>query len=115
MAQPKNRLLKPMLALPMAAIGVLALSFLIYYFPVTTRQEAAVNERAFRSLSAISDSLRNRIVTFISVFEQAAKKGNRAKPDDRSDDVRESQFKELLNGQAPDFVIGQSSGTDSCL
>jgi len=68
----KNPFRKPMVAFPMIAIGLLAVVFVIYYFPITSLQEATLNKRAFRSLSTVSDGLRNRVVSNASVFEQAS-------------------------------------------
>ena len=75
-AAQRNKLFQPTFAFPMISVGILLVVFLIYYFPVTARQEASLNSRAFRSLAAVSDGLQSRVVTYLGVFEQAGKKDN---------------------------------------
>jgi hypothetical protein len=90
MASKKTPLSKPTFVFPMICAGVLAIAFLIYYFPVTERQEAALNNRAFRSLGLLGDSFQNRALNYATVFKQAMKSKNP---------------RDLLKEQAPDLLL----------
>lgn len=74
MAAPKSRLFQPTFAFPMVSVCVLVGAFLVYYFPITARQEASLNRRAFRSLAAVSDSLVSRVANHVEVLEQRSKR-----------------------------------------
>src|SRR5258708_5013583 len=65
--------LSPTFIFPMAAVGLLAVAFVYYYFPARSRREASVNELAFRELGALGDLIQNRIVNYGTVLEQWAK------------------------------------------
>jgi hypothetical protein len=73
MASQKGTLLQPTFAFPMVSVCVLVGAFLVYYFPITARQEASLNRRAFRSLAAVSDSLVSRVANYVQVLEQGSK------------------------------------------
>src|SRR5262245_17166038 len=72
----KSSFLKPTFLFPMGCVGILVIAFLIYYFPVTERQEASLNSRAFRSLGLLGDSFQNRVENYATVFKQAIKDKN---------------------------------------
>lgn len=103
MTPRKRKLIQPTFAFPMVSVAVLLSAFLVYYFPVTARQEASLNRRAFRSLAAVSDSLRSRVVTYASVLEQAEKKGD-----------YESAVGALAT-QAADFALEKPDGQVPCV
>jgi len=86
----------------MVSLGILLVAFLTYYFPVTTRQEAALNNRAFRNLAAISDILQDRIGAYAVVLEQAVKKESIV------------EIRQYLNEQVPDLTINDPDGNSDC-
>src|SRR5215471_9744629 len=106
-----SKLLQPTFAFPMVSVGILFVLFLIYYFPVTARQEASLNNRAFRSLAAVSDGLQSRIVSYVGVFEKAAK--NKSLMPERK---KESQqlISKYLSEQVPGFVLKNPDGAVTC-
>lgn len=83
MASQRGTLFQPTFAFPMVSVCVLVGAFLVYYFPITARQEASLNRRAFRSLAAVSDSLASRVANYVEVLEQRSKRGNGTAPADR--------------------------------
>lgn len=102
----RNRLFQPTFAFPMISVGVLAVAFLVYYFPVTAQQEASLNRRAFRSLAAVSDSIQIRVGALTRAFGQAVK-AVEGKTDESVD--------AYLKVQAPDFELRPSRSTDACV
>jgi hypothetical protein len=100
--EKKNRLFHPTFLFPMVSLGILLVAFLIYYFPVTARQEAALNSRAFRNLAAISDILQDRIGAYAVVLEQAVKKESLV------------EIRKYLNEQVSDLTINDPVGTKKC-
>jgi len=99
----KNKLFQPMFTFPMVTIGILLVVFLIYYFPITARQEASLNSRAFHSLAAVSDSLQGRIGAYERVLDQAAKKEDA------------TAFARYLTEQVPDLTAGKPDGSVKCV
>src|SRR6266851_10454348 len=73
LAAKKKAFISPRFALPIAAVVVLILSFVTYYFVIITRSESSLDDRAFRSLSAVSLQLRDGVNTYGTVFQGAAK------------------------------------------
>jgi hypothetical protein len=59
---------------PLGAVATLLVIFLIYYFVGITEQEASVDDRAFRSLAAISNQFKDLINTYATAFQGAAEK-----------------------------------------
>jgi hypothetical protein len=45
--------LSPTVVFPVASVALLLTTFLVYYFPITSRQEASLNDRALRHLAAV--------------------------------------------------------------
>jgi hypothetical protein len=95
----------------MVSIAVLIVLFLVYYFPVTERQEASLNNRAFRTLAAVSDSLQGRIVTYVGVFERATKKKD-LRPGQREQSRK--AIEAYLKEQVPGLTLRQPDGDIGC-
>jgi hypothetical protein len=76
MTTPRGALFQPTFAFPMLAVCVLVAAFLVYYFPITDQQKASLNRLAFRSLAAVSDGLGSRVVNYVEVLEQTAKRAS---------------------------------------
>src|SRR5436190_142759 len=93
--------MSPRVIFPAVSSGLILAIFLIYYFPIVSRQQASLNERALRNLSAVSDQLQNRVLTYANVLEQVSKR--ELKPEERAD--AQSAFKRYLAEQVPDLAL----------
>jgi hypothetical protein len=87
-AQKKKSLLSPTFAIPMISVGILFAGFLIYYLLVTSRQAAALNQRAFRSLAAVTDQLESRVSNYAKVLNQASTKAKEGGRQNEENEVR---------------------------
>jgi hypothetical protein len=65
--ESKHRL-APRYALPLAAVGVLIGIFAIYYFVYVKQHEASLDERAFRSLGAVSTQFSDVVTNYGTAF-----------------------------------------------
>lgn len=69
---PNKRLfLSPAFVYPMGAVTALIIAFLFYYFPVISRQQALLNDRAFRCLAAAGGQFKDLINNYRTVLETA--------------------------------------------
>src|SRR5215472_18337169 len=94
--EPKKKLLfTPRFLLPMGAVLLLFGGFLFYYFKIVSRQEASLDERAFRSLAAVSSQLRDLVSKYSEVMHRSTEK---------------EKFKAFVAEQVPDLLID-----DHCL
>jgi hypothetical protein len=70
---PKKRpFLSPRFALPLGTVLALIAGFVVYYFVIITHQEASVDDRALRSLAAVSAQFRDLVSTYGTVFQGAS-------------------------------------------
>lgn len=90
--------LSPTVTFPSVSAALLLAAFLIYYFPITARQEASLNDRALRHLAAMSDQLRNEVVTYAGVLENVTLREPRG-----SD--RTQAFSSYLAEQVPEMTL----------
>jgi len=108
-----NRLFQPKFAFPLASAALMAVAFLVYYYPVTARQEASLNRRGFRSLAAASESLQTRVGALKSVFTQAINIPPRTNAKGTTAGSRQDPkqaIKDYLAAQAPDFELVSADG-----
>jgi hypothetical protein len=76
----RKSILSHTFALPMIAAAVLVIAFLVYYFPVASRQEASLNDRAFRALGALSGQVQAKLESYRSILSQAERAPVSGKP-----------------------------------
>jgi hypothetical protein len=76
----KHRL-SPRYALPLAAVGVLIAIFASYYFVYVKQHEASLDERAFRSLGAVSTQFDDVVATYGTAFSREIKQNDRGSTD----------------------------------
>src|ERR1700719_1020597 len=98
-AAKKKAFISPRFALPIAAVIVLILSFITYYFVIITRSESSLDDRAFRSLAAVSLQLRDGVNTYGTVLQGAAKK----------DGVKKRKTKAIQSPHVLSFLAAQGS------
>jgi hypothetical protein len=106
---PHKPLLPPRLTLPLGAVIVLLISFAVYYFVGIAQQEASTDDRAFRSLAAMSSQLRDVVSTYSLVFAGATREDHqqqkRVSNSDRKTGFaaipRATHILEFLAAQAP--------------
>jgi hypothetical protein len=97
--------------LPMIAAAVLVVAFLVYYFPVASRQEASLNDRAFRTLSATGRQIQIRTGSYKTAVAQVAK---RLPPPDKVGKLDEDAARAYLADQVPELTPGKClPGTQS--
>jgi len=72
----KKPFISPRFVAPLAAVAALIVIFLIYYFVGITEQEASADDRAFRSLAAVSTQFGDLVNTYSTVFQGAVDKDN---------------------------------------
>src|SRR3954451_22068210 len=95
-------------ALPVGSLCVIALVFLVYYFPVSGRQESSLNDRAFRSLAEAGNKLRTRASNYADILEQASNKQDKKQI---SDYLAEQVQDISLDGPATSPACGPKSTT----
>lgn len=83
-ASEKKRILSPRFALPLSAVATLVILFAAYYFVIIKRQQAALDDRASRSLAAVSMQFGDVISTYATAFRAAAKDVSEAPVIERS-------------------------------
>ncbi|HXA86609.1 MAG TPA: hypothetical protein VNZ47_16110 [Candidatus Dormibacteraeota bacterium] len=91
-----TKFFSPRFLLPMAAVLLLVGSFFFYYFLIISRQEAALDDRSFRSLAAVSAQLRDLVGNYAEVMQRAPK---------REDPAEDEKFRAFVAEQVPDLKV----------
>jgi hypothetical protein len=93
-----TKLFSPRILLPMAAVLLLLSGFLFYYFLIISRQEAALDDRSFRRLAAVSAQLRDLVGNYAEVMQRSP----------------EENFRAFVAEQVPDLKLLGLKPEDKC-
>ena len=87
--------------LPFGAVIFLLICFAIYYFAIIVRQEASVDDRAFRTLAATGTQIKDAVGTYSIVFAGATRQKRQQQGDSPNETDRPSHLFDFLATQAP--------------